>query len=98
MDGLSTEHRQMLLLISLEAMSYRELAEPAAAMAAGSSCSRPARLPDGMAKRCSRPGIWARNTLVANAAAHPVYAVEVHHPVKVPASEQDPLATWLGRG
>jgi anti-sigma factor RsiW len=37
-------------------------------------------------------------TLVADAAAaHLVYAVEVRHPVEVPASEQDHLATWLGR-
>jgi anti-sigma factor RsiW len=36
--------------------------------------------------------------LVADAAAaHLVYAVEVRHPVEVPASEQDHLATWLGR-
>ena len=38
------------------------------------------------------------HTLVADAAAaHLVYAVEVRHPVEVPASEQDHLATWLGR-
>ena len=37
-------------------------------------------------------------SLVADAAAaHLVYAVEVRHPVEVPASEQDHLATWLGR-
>ena len=37
-------------------------------------------------------------TLVADAAsAHLVYAVEVRHPVEVPASEQAHLATWLGR-
>jgi anti-sigma factor RsiW len=38
------------------------------------------------------------HTLVADAtAAHLVYAVEVRHPVEVPASEQAHLATWLGR-
>ena len=38
------------------------------------------------------------HALVADAAAaHLVYAVEVRHPVEVPASEQDHLATWLGR-
>jgi anti-sigma factor RsiW len=38
------------------------------------------------------------DALVADAAAaHLVYAVEVRHPVEVPASEQDHLATWLGR-
>jgi anti-sigma factor RsiW len=38
------------------------------------------------------------HNLVADAAAaHLVYAVEVRHPVEVPASEQDHLATWLGR-
>lgn len=37
-------------------------------------------------------------SLVADAAAaHLVYAVEVRHPVEVPASEQAHLATWLGR-
>jgi anti-sigma factor RsiW len=38
------------------------------------------------------------HTLVADAAAaHLVYAVEVRHPVEVPASEEAHLATWLGR-
>jgi anti-sigma factor RsiW len=38
------------------------------------------------------------HALVADAAAaHLVYAVEVRHPVEVTASEQDHLATWLGR-
>ena len=38
------------------------------------------------------------HALVADAAAaHLVYAVEVRHPVEVPASEQAHLATWLGR-
>jgi anti-sigma factor RsiW len=44
------------------------------------------------------PDALRLHTLVADAAAaHLVYAVEVRHPVEVPATEQDHLATWLGR-
>jgi anti-sigma factor RsiW len=44
------------------------------------------------------PAAPGTESLVADAAAaHLVYAVEVRHPVEVPASEQAHLATWLGR-
>jgi anti-sigma factor RsiW len=44
------------------------------------------------------PASLRGDSLVADAAAaHLVYAVEVRHPVEVPASEQAHLATWLGR-
>jgi anti-sigma factor RsiW len=44
------------------------------------------------------PAATRAETLVADAAAaHLVYAVEVRHPVEVPASEEEHLATWLGR-
>ncbi|HEX6113100.1 MAG TPA: anti-sigma factor [Geminicoccaceae bacterium] len=44
------------------------------------------------------PALMRAESLVADAAAaHLVYAVEVRHPVEVPASEEAHLATWLGR-
>jgi anti-sigma factor RsiW len=44
------------------------------------------------------PAASGGESLIADAAAaHLVYAVEVRHPVEVPASEQAHLATWLGR-
>jgi len=44
------------------------------------------------------PATSRTHDLVAEAAAaHLVYAVEVRHPVEVPASEEAHLATWLGR-
>jgi anti-sigma factor RsiW len=44
------------------------------------------------------PAASRGESLVADAAAaHLVYTVEVRHPVEVPASEQEHLATWLGR-
>jgi anti-sigma factor RsiW len=44
------------------------------------------------------PAASGGESLVADAAAaHLVYAVEIRHPVEVPASEQAHLATWLGR-
>jgi anti-sigma factor RsiW len=44
------------------------------------------------------PAPTAAPTLLADAAAaHLTYTAEVRHAVEVPASEQDHLATWLGR-
>jgi anti-sigma factor RsiW len=44
------------------------------------------------------PADPAAPTLLADAtAAHLTYTAEVRHAVEVPASEQDHLATWLGR-
>ena len=44
------------------------------------------------------PAQPAAPTLLADAAAaHLTYTAEVRHAVEVPASEQDHLATWLGR-
>jgi anti-sigma factor RsiW len=44
------------------------------------------------------PAVPPAQTLLADAAAaHLTYTAEVRHAVEVPASEQDHLATWLGR-
>jgi anti-sigma factor RsiW len=71
---------------------------PAAALAAGILLFVAGATSGWFGRTLLAPMDARAHALVADAAAaHLVYAVEVRHPVEVPASEQDHLATWLGR-
>ena len=71
---------------------------PAAALAAGILLFAAGTTSGWYGRALFAPSDPRAQALVADAAAaHLVYAVEVRHPVEVPASEQDHLATWLGR-